>query len=69
MIAKAAPKPPVTWVIELEMSEQEVQAWKAFAYRLRDGVIVTGLDQHDQEVLQNTFSPLYDVLESAEAYE
>jgi hypothetical protein len=68
LIATANPKPPVTWIVKLEMSQAEVDAWKLFAYRLRDGVVVTGITGHDAEVLNNTFSPLYEVLESAEGY-
>lgn len=68
MIGTATPKPPVTWIIKLEMSQAEVDAWKLFAYRLRDGEVVTGITGNDSSVLNNTFSPLYEVLEKAEGY-
>ena len=69
MVGTASPKPPVTWVLTLELSQAEADAWKAFAYRLRDGQVVTGLSGHDAEVLNNTFSPLYTTLATTEAYE
>lgn len=69
MTGKASPKPPVTWVLTLEMSQAEAEAWRLFAYRLRDGMVETGLTGHDAEVLNNTFSPLYAVLTSTEPYE
>lgn len=68
MNATAHPKSPVTWVIELEMNEQEVAAWKLFAYRFRDGVVQHGLTGNDADVFNNTASPLYDALETAAQY-
>jgi len=63
MIGSMAPKSPVTWIATLEMSEAERAAWKLFLYRLKDGIIATGLTGHDLEVLNNTFSPLYQVFD------
>lgn len=68
MIATASPKAPVTWILKLEMSQAEANAWLAFAYRLRDGVVVTGVAPEFQAALNNTFSPLYDALETSEGY-
>lgn len=68
MIAATQPKPPVTWVLKLEMSQAEANAWLAFAYRLRDGNVVTGVAPEHSEVLNNTFSPLYNALEASEGY-
>lgn len=68
MIAVAQPKPPVVWVLKLEMTQAEVDAWLAFAYRLRDGVVTTGVALEHSAVLNNTFSPLYDALETSEGY-
>jgi len=68
MIVEVAPKSPVTWVIELECSEAEVIAWLAFLYRLRDGVVNTGIIGHDSDVLNNTFSPMYDGFNEAKSY-
>jgi hypothetical protein len=66
MNASASPKPPVTWVVKLEMSQSEVAAWKAFAYRLRDGVVTTGVAAEFVSDLNNTFSPLYEVFDAIE---
>lgn len=61
MIGRMTPKSPVTWVAVIEMTEEERTAWTAFLYRARDGQVVTGITGHDSEVLNNTFSPLYQV--------
>lgn len=68
MIAVAQPKPPVVWVLKLEMTQAEADAWRAFAYRLRDGEVVTGVAPEFQAALNNTFSPLYNALEASEGY-
>lgn len=68
MIVTAAPKSPVTWVLKLEMSEAEVEAWKAFAYRLKDGIVTTGIVGEQGSVLNNTFSPLYEGLVEVSSY-
>lgn len=65
MLATAQPKPPVVWIVRLEMSQAEVDAWRAFAYRLRDGVVTTGVAPEFTASLNNTFSPLYDALDAA----
>jgi hypothetical protein len=59
MIGSMTPKPPVTWIVSFELTEVERQAWKFFLYRLKDGVVATGIEGHDLEVLRNTFSPLH----------
>lgn len=68
MDGTVAPKPPVTWIVSLTMTQAEIDAWKAFLYRLRDGVVETGVAVEHANVLNNTFSPFYTIVSQAEPY-
>lgn len=59
LTGKITPKPPVRWVVTIEMSEQERAAWTAFLYRLRDGQVVHGLTGETAATFNNTASSMH----------
>lgn len=70
VVGKITPKPPVTWQVFYELSDQEKAAWLAFFYLMRDGQIVLPLNgatpggpitQQMIDVWRNTASPLYEL--------
>lgn len=60
---KMTPKPPVTWVATIEMTQAERDVLTLLFYRLKDGMIATGITGHDAEVLNNTFSAIHQIFE------
>lgn len=61
IVGSITPKPPVTHRVYFELSDRERAVWTLLLYRLKDGMIVTGLSGDDLAVLNNTFSGLYDL--------
>lgn len=62
------PVAPVTWNLNIKLSEQERVAWLAFYYKLRDGVIDTQLPEAQRATFVNRASEIYDTLNSGEEY-
>lgn len=62
------PKAPVTWVLSIELNDQEREAWEKFFYNLRDGIVDTKLDDAHRAVFVNRADELYNLLVHEEAY-
>lgn len=57
------PKAPVTWVLKVEMTEAERLAFEHFFYRMKDGVVATGLADHENSMVLGRCNEIYEALE------
>lgn len=68
MASSLKPKAPVTWVLSIELNDQEREAFEKFFYNLRDGIVETHLDDANRAVFVNRSDELYTLLHSEESY-
>lgn len=67
-MAELKPVAPVTWNFSMNLNEQERLAFKAFFYKVKDGVIVDQLPADQHATFVNRASEIYDALNSGEVY-